>query len=252
MADEISNLPELSAEIVFGIPRPERNLEESASAEAEMTTISDSWRPLFESFDLELQDIAEIIGKNYYPPPGEVFRAFRLTPLPSVRVVIIGQDPYPGLDSSGQPAACGLAFSGRPGASPPASLKTIFEELAKDIPGFAPPPHGDLSSWARQGVLLFNKSLTVAPGCPGSHGNMWLGLVKAVVKAVQIACPRVIFLLWGSEAQKLRGLLHSGTRVLTAAHPSPNSKGFVGCRHFSLVNKLLEEQGDLPIEWKIQ
>jgi uracil-DNA glycosylase len=182
-----------------------------------------------------------------YPPPGEVYSALRLTPPGRVKVVILGQDPYHG---PGQ--AQGLAFSVRPGVRPPPSLRNIFRELADDL-GCAPPLNGDLTPWAKQGVLLLNAVLTVRAGAPNSHaGGGWERLSDAVIRALGRRRERVVFILWGAPAARKEALIDTGRhRVVKSAHPSPLSarRGFLGSRPFSRANRLLEEAGTAPVEW---
>ena len=192
----------------------------------------------------------ETAGKRIYPPRGSRLRAFELTPLDEVRVVILGQDPYHG---AGQ--AHGLAFSVPDGVRTPPSLVNIYKELAADC-GIRSPRGGNLEHWARQGVLLLNNSLTVQEGQAGSHQNKgWEAITDAAVAAVAAKSEPCVFLLWGSHARKkamrVPGLNSSHHLVLTAPHPSPLSahSGFFGCRHFSRANEFLKAHGRGTIEW---
>jgi uracil-DNA glycosylase len=191
-------------------------------------------------------------NKLIYPPAPLVFNAFLHTPFPQVKVVIIGQDPYHG---PGQ--AHGLSFSVPNGIPLPPSLKNIFSEIEQDL-GIPPPKEGCLSSWAKQGVLLLNATLTVRAKEPTSHyGKGWERFTDAVIKQLIEREDPVVFLLWGKSAQeKLESILHhQKTRhaVLTAAHPSPYSaySGFFGCRHFSKTNAYLTQWGKSPIRWDL-
>lgn len=191
-------------------------------------------------------------GKRIYPPRGSRLRALELTPLDQVRIVILGQDPYHG---PGQ--AHGLAFSVPAGIRTPPSLINIYKEIADDL-GFTPPGHGNLESWARQGVLLLNNSLTVEEGRAGSHQQFgWEPITDAAVAAVAEKAEPCVFLLWGSHARKkaarVPGLNGGRHLVLTAPHPSPLSahSGFFGCRHFSRANRFLEEHGRGAIDWRV-
>lgn len=188
-----------------------------------------------------------------YPKGSEYFAALDATPLPDVRVVILGQDPYHG---PGQ--AHGLCFSVREGVQPPPSLLNIFEEIRRDVgdgprDGRLRDGNGCLLSWARQGVLLLNSVLTVQRGQAASHrGKGWETFTDAVVAAVNARCDNVVFLLWGSYAQKkAAGVDSDKHRVLTAPHPSPLSahRGFFGCRHFSQANDFLVSRGLSAIDW---
>ncbi len=189
-------------------------------------------------------------GKEIYPPEADVFNALKLTELAGVKVVMLGQDPYHG---PGQ--AHGLCFSVRPGIKVPPSLRNMYKELESDIPGFKAPQHGFLESWARQGVLMLNTVLTVEKGKAHSHAGLgWETFTDKVIQAVNEHCEGVVFLLWGSHAQKKGS--HVDRRrhhVLSAPHPSPLSahRGFFGCRHFSKTNQLLEAQGKTPIDWQL-
>lgn len=185
----------------------------------------------------------------FTPKLEDWYRAYDLTPLDKVKVVILGQDPYP---TAGH--ACGLAFGVTKETSPlPASLRNIFKELTDDI-GCPFPQHGDLSSWATQGVLLLNTSLTTVVGQPNAHKGMWDGLINETLRAVS-AKEGVVFLLWGRQAQSFMPvILPSGkdrrNTVINGVHPSPLSahRGFFGSRPFSTVNSYLRE----PIDWEIR
>ena len=192
-------------------------------------------------------------GKRVFPRGDEWFRALDLTPLDSVRVVILGQDPYHGL---GQ--AHGLCFSVKPGTRPPPSLINIYKELASDL-GLARPGHGFLEHWARQGVLLLNSVLTVEMGLAASHRDRgWERFTDAVIRLINARPEPVVFMLWGSYAQKKAAFVDSTDKggrhlVLKAPHPSPLSahNGFFGCRHFSKANAFLEAHGAEPIDWAL-
>ena len=194
----------------------------------------------------------EAAGKLIYPPRGARLAALALTPLDKVKAVILGQDPYHG---AGQ--AHGLCFSVAPGVKVPPSLANIYKELASDL-GLAPPGHGNLENWARQGVLLLNNALTVEAGKPGSHQNLgWEAITDAAVAAVAAKVEPCVFLLWGSHARakasRVPGLGNGHHLVLTAPHPSPFSAhtGFLGCRHFSQANAFLEANGRGAIDWQL-
>ena len=183
-----------------------------------------------------------------YPAPEDVFNALRLTPLSEVKVLILGQDPYHG---AGQ--AHGLSFSVRPGVRPPPSLQNIYKELASDV-GFKVPRHGDLRSWARQGVLLLNAVLTVRQGEPNSHaGRGWEAFTDAVIKAVSAQPQPTVFILWGAYARKKAKLIAAPPHtILESAHPSPLSvTKFLGTRPFSQANASLEHAGREPIQWQL-
>jgi len=188
-------------------------------------------------------------GRRIFPKGSEWFRALDLTPLEQVRVVILGQDPYHG---AGQ--AHGLCFSVQPGVPPPPSLVNIFKELESDL-GIRPARHGLLDHWARQGVLLLNSVLTVEMGRAASHRDRgWERFTDAIVAAVNAKPEPVVFLLWGSYAQKKAAFVDQSRHlVLKAPHPSPLSahSGFFGCRHFSKANAFLENRGLPPIDWAL-
>ncbi len=187
-------------------------------------------------------------GKTIYPPQADVFNAFRSTELCDVKVVILGQDPYHGPNQ-----AHGLSFSVRPGIPAPPSLVNMYKELATDIPGFERPSHGYLQSWADQGVLLLNTVLTVEGGQAHSHAKLgWETFTDKVIAALNEHRQGVVFLLWGSHAQKKGSFIDTQRHhVLKAPHPSPLSahRGFLGCKHFSATNELLKKQGLEPINW---
>ena len=189
-------------------------------------------------------------GKVIYPPQQDVFNALKFTPLESVKVVILGQDPYHGPDQ-----AHGLCFSVLPGVKTPPSLINIYKELAADIDGFVIPKHGTLTRWAEQGVLLLNTVLTVEQGKAHSHAKWgWETFTDAVIDAVNRHQQGVVFLLWGSHAQKKgKHIDTSKHHVLSAPHPSPLSahRGFLGCKHFSQTNQLLSSQNKSPINWQL-
>lgn len=198
--------------------------------------------------------LTEIVRQEYsnpaqrvYPPASKIFAAFDTSPFKDTRVVIIGQDPYHG---PGQ--ANGLAFSVSPGTPIPPSLRNIFTEIHTDT-GAPLPTDGDLTRWARQGVLLLNASLTVREHLPKSHAGIgWEQLTDAAVRAINERREGVVFMLWGSDAIR-KGIIIDRTKhlVLTAPHPSPLSahRGFFGCRHFSQANAYLVAHGKRPIDW---
>lgn len=186
-------------------------------------------------------------GATVYPPGQLIFNAFNTTPFDKLKVVILGQDPYHG---AGQ--AMGLSFSVPDQIPIPPSLGNIYKELQKDI-GIPIPKTGNLTAWARQGVLLLNAMLTVRANEPASHAKIgWMDFTDAVIKKISSEKTGVVFLLWGKFAQEKQVLIDETRHfVLKAAHPSPFSadKGFFGCRHFSRTNELLVKQGLLPINW---
>ena len=187
-------------------------------------------------------------GKKIFPPGSQIFRAFDLTPLNQVKVVILGQDPYHGL---GQ--AHGLSFSVPEGVPAPPSLKNIFKEIESDM-GIKMSGYPNLENWARQGVLLLNAVLTVRSGEAASHSRIgWEQFTDAVIRYVSDNCDGVVFMLWGNFARGKKDLIDSQRHcVLEAAHPSPLARGaFFGCRHFSKANAYLQADGRTPIDWKL-
>ncbi len=188
-------------------------------------------------------------GKLIYPPWDLTFSAFNATPLKNVRVVILGQDPY---HSEGQ--AHGLSFSVPKGVKPPPSLMNIFKEIQRDL-HIPIPPHGCLDSWAEQGVLLLNASLSVAAGEAGSHQKQgWEVFTDKVISLLNDECEGLVFMLWGAYAQK-KGQCINGNKhlVLKAVHPSPLSayRGFLGCNHFSQTNEYLINKGEAAMNWHL-
>ncbi|MCR3756051.1 MAG: uracil-DNA glycosylase [Sodalis sp. Psp] len=188
-------------------------------------------------------------GITIYPPQKDVFNAFRFTELSLVKVVILGQDPYHGPNQ-----AHGLSFSVKPSVLVPPSLVNIYKELTNDIPGFVVPKHGCLQSWAKQGVMLLNTVLTVEENKAHSHASLgWETFTDKVIEVLNIHRKGIVFLLWGSHAQK-KGTIIDPKRhhVLKAPHPSPLSahRGFLGCHHFSKANDLLAQQGKQLIDWE--
>jgi len=191
-------------------------------------------------------------GRKIYPTEDKIFEALRLTLFEDVRVVIVGQDPYHG---PGQ--AHGLCFSVLPKVAIPPSLVNIYKELEQDL-NLSIPNHGYLTSWAKQGVLLLNATLTVEESKPMSHHKKgWERFTDAIIEAIATKKERVVFMLWGKNAQekchRVLDLLHERHLVLTASHPSPFSahSGFFGCRHFSKANTYLQNHGLPPIEWQL-
>lgn len=188
-------------------------------------------------------------GKEIYPPGPQMFNAFNSTPFDAVRVVILGQDPYHG---PGQ--AHGLSFSVPPGIPPPPSLLNIFKEIHRDL-GLPMPGHGCLQAWAEQGVLLLNAVLSVEQRQAASHqGRGWERFTDRAIERLNAGREGLVFLLWGSYAQKKGNLIDRQRHlVLTAPHPSPLSahRGFIGCGHFSRVNEYLQDRGEAPIDWQL-
>jgi uracil-DNA glycosylase len=222
----------------------------------QVIVLLNSWKPILERefkkdyFDKLYQNISfEYENQVVFPEKDRVFNAFNLTDYNNLKVVIIGQDPY---YNEGQ--ANGLAFSTHKNTPIPKSLRNIFIELQSDV-GIDYPQHGDLSKWAKQGVLLLNNVLTVRKGNPGSHRNLgWEIFTERVLKELNHYPRRLVYLLWGNDAIKKSQFIDTNKHcILKAPHPSPLSahRGFFGCKHFSQVNKLLNKQGIQEIDWQI-
>ncbi len=216
--------------------------------------IHKSWQKyLQKEFDSAyFQELTKFVKSEYsrkaiYPPAPLIFNAFNLTPFDSVKVVLIGQDPYHG---AGQ--AHGLAFSVKKGIPKPPSLQNIFKEIKSDI-GTDIPIDGDLTRWAKQGVFMLNTVLTVRHSQAGSHAHKgWETYTDSVIKILSETKENLVFLLWGNYARAKRDLINQNNHlVLEAVHPSPFSadKGFFGCKHFSKTNKYLKEHRVEEIEW---
>ena len=189
-------------------------------------------------------------GNNIYPKGPDIFNAFNITPFSEVKVVILGQDPY-----HGEFQAHGLSFSVQKGITPPPSLKNIYKELVTDIPGFYIPNHGDLTAWAKQGVLLLNASLTVRANTPGSHQKKgWEEFTDHVIKTISDKKEGVVFILWGAFAQAKAELIDKTKHhIIKSPHPSPFSadRGFFGSKPFSKTNEILINKGKKPIDWQV-
>ena len=208
--------------------------------------LADEWgKEYYQSLRLFLR--REYATQTVYPDMHDIFNALKYTSFSDVKVVIIGQDPY-----HGPRQAHGLCFSVQEGVEPPPSLKNMFKELSTDV-GKPTPPNGDLTAWAKQGVLLLNTVLTVRQGQPTSHqGQGWEQFTDRVIAELNNKQTPVVFLLWGAHAQRKAQLITNPIHYkLATVHPSPLSahRGFFGCRHFSKANALLEKHGMKPIEW---
>lgn len=187
-------------------------------------------------------------GKRIFPPGKLIFKAFELTPVDEVKVVILGQDPY-----HGQGQAMGLSFSVPDSVQMPPSLCNIFKEIHDDL-GVEMSGYPNLENWARQGVLLLNAVLTVRAGEPASHSKIgWTQFTDAVIKYLSDNKSGIVFLLWGNFARSKKEIIDcSRHHVLEAAHPSPLARGaFFGCRHFSKTNELLVQEGREPVNWQL-
>ena len=220
------------------------------------TQIEESWRiALKEDFESDyFKKLKEFLKKEkedqtIFPPGSLIFNAYNLCPLPKVKVVIIGQDPYHGL---GQ--AHGLCFSVPKGIDIPPSLKNIYKELNSDL-GIPIPNHGNLEKWANQGVLLLNAILTVRAHQAASHHKQgWETFTDKTIKTISELRAGIVFLLWGNYAIKKKELIDTNKHfVLTSVHPSPlsASRGFLGCKHFSKTNQILRENSLGEIDWDV-
>lgn len=216
--------------------------------------IEDSWKEQLKSeFDKGyFVDLVRFVKDEYnaetvYPKGKDIFRAFDTCSFQNTRVVVIGQDPYHGPNQ-----AHGLCFSVNDGVRVPPSLRNIFKEMKDDL-GCTIPKSGNLSSWASQGVLLLNATLTVRAASPGSHQKKgWETFTDRVIEVLSNNREQLVFLLWGAYAQRKGAIINRSKHlVLEAAHPSPFAahKGFFGCKHFSRTNKYLEKNGRVPIQW---
>ncbi len=205
-------------------------------------------KPYFRSLLNQIEQ-ARRSGKTVYPSKTDTYAALDHTPYADVKAVIIGQDPYHGTDQ-----AHGLSFSVKKGVTIPPSLRNIYKELHSDL-GIMPANHGNLTEWAKQGVLLLNASLTVEAGKAGSHAKLgWQTFTDHIISSLNHHPEPIVFLLWGSHAQKKGRIIdRSKHHVLECAHPSPLSayRGFFGCKHFSKANTLLIQAGREPINWQL-
>ena len=193
---------------------------------------------------------SEYFSRKIYPDMHDIFNALKYTPYNSVKAVILGQDPY-----HGEGQAHGLCFSVKKGVTPPPSLVNIFKELNSDL-GIPIARHGELTDWAKNGVLLLNTALTVREGAPNSHrGKGWEIFTDAVISALNQRNTPIVFILWGANAKAKASLITNPIHLkITAAHPSPLSayNGFFGCKHFSKTNEFLIKNGIEPIDWRLK
>ena len=210
--------------------------------------LADEWeKPYYKKLRAFLKE--EYATRTIYPDMHDIFNALKYTSFADTKVVIIGQDPY-----HGEGQAHGLCFSVKKGVTPPPSLKNIYKELHSDI-GFEIPNHGELVSWAKQGVLMLNNVLTVREAMPNSHKGMgWEIFTDRVISELNKKETPVVFLLWGANAQKKAEIIDNPLHhKLISVHPSPlsASRGFLGCKHFSKTNEILDKKHIKPINWDI-
>lgn len=206
-------------------------------------------KPYMKSLKAFLQQEKQA-GHTVYPKGTDIFNAFKHTPFDEVKVVILGQDPYHGI---GQ--AHGLSFSVQKGVVPPPSLKNIYKELADEFPDFSIPNHGELTSWAKQGVLLLNATLTVRAHTAGSHQNKgWEQFTDKVITELSEKRTGLVFILWGNYAKQKEVLIDQNKHfIIKSAHPSPFSayNGFFGSKPFSKTNEILKKEGKKEIDWQV-
>lgn len=217
------------------------------------------WESVFKFAEPEIEDISSILETQekmygaFFPYKRNIFKAFEITPLNNVKVVIIGQDPYHDL-VQGEPRAQGMSFSVSENANIPPSLRNIFTEIKNEYPeSFETPQHGNLSFWGYQGVFLLNACLTVKPRAAGSHKKLWVGFIVKVIQAINTVNPNCIYVLWGEKAQSLGRYIGDKAKILTSSHPSPFSvnRGFYGNNHFKEINQILQDLGKSQINWNL-
>lgn len=214
------------------------------------------WTTEFKKYKSAIKNISDLISKceekygAYYPDKKDVFKAFRLTPLETVKVVIYGQDPYPTLLANGNCRAQGLAFSVSKDDDIPGSLKNIYKEIKNDFPMFVAPKHGDLTYLAERGVFLYNQALTYCPENPKCYLNLWNRFNNIVIKILNENIDNCIYVLWGKKAEKLSEHIKS-REIITGVHPSPISanRGFFNKKYFLKINITLERQGKKQINF---
>jgi uracil-DNA glycosylase len=216
--------------------------------------VDDGWARALAPVEAQVAKMGEFLraeiaeGRGYLPAGANVLRAFSF-PFDQVRVLIVGQDPYP---TPGH--AVGLSFSVAPEVRPlPRSLENIYKEYESDL-GYPKPANGDLSPWSRQGVMMLNRVLTVAPGTPASHrGKGWEAVTECAIQALVARSQPMVAVLWGRDAGTLKPMLGANVAVIESVHPSPlsASRGFFGSRPFSRANTLLTEMGAEPIDWRL-
>jgi uracil-DNA glycosylase len=219
--------------------------------------IHDSWISILEEYFDAIKVIAtEDIGNSrIHPPADDVWNAFTM-PYDSIKVVIIGQDPYPSIGKDGLPVAHGYSFSCRYPNPPQPSLKTIFKELKRSIEGFKEPKHGDISAWKDQGILLLNLYLTMTPNSNERH-EFWGNVMISIITGLSYKRKNVVFMLWGQKARSLKSNIDDRKHlILEAIHPSPmnslRKEKFVGCNHFALCNEYLIKHETEPIDWNVE
>lgn len=230
--------------------------EDSTIYEAFYNKYYPGWSEVFQQYKGEMKNVSDIISKaqqrtgRIYPMKKDIFRALEMTPLDKVKVVIWGQDPYPTLLSNGKPRAQGYSFGVDKSDEVPKSLINIYKELKNEYPEFNIPRHGDLSGWAKQGVLFMNTSLCYSPSDPKAYLNLWFRFTNIIIEILNEKVPNCIHVMWGNRCEKLIDNI-SSREIYTAPHPSPLSayRGFFGCNHFIKINITLMRQGKEEIDW---
>lgn len=216
----------------------------------------EGWTEQFQKHKHQMNCISKMIDDKekevgrYYPLKNDLFKCLELTPLNKVKVVIWGQDPYPNVKSNGLPRAQGYSFGVSRDDDVPKSLLNIYKELKQEIPEFQQPKHGDLTGWAKQGILFMNTSLCFSPKEPKAFSNLWLRFTNIIIDIINENVPNCIHLLWGKKCEVLEDSI-SSREIYKAPHPSPLSayQGFFGCNHFIKVNITLQRQNKNPIVW---
>lgn len=208
------------------------------------------WKEVFRQGDAELAEISEQLEARgeYWPAPKYLYHIFRICPLAHVKVVIIGQDPYPHPTD-----AYGIAFSTPPDSRSRPSLKTMYKELERCYEDFVAPDHGCLLPWVEQGVFLLNYCLTYHPHhkLTGADMNVWMKFIRLVIDAICVQNPNAVFVLWGKKAEIVKSRI-KGCKVITGAHPSTiGGDRFTGCGHFLEINEYLVKKGETPIDWRL-
>jgi len=218
------------------------------------------WRADFALLEKRIKHAGRMIeeeeakgGYLSFPPRADLFRALENTRVHNVKLIILGQDPYHSVDATGRPMANGMSFSVRRGQRVPPSLVNIYAELRRSYPEYRVPNHGDLTYWARQGVLLLNTCLTVKPGEADSHKRVWRGVISGLIDRIVLYNPTCVIMIWGKKAEEAASTYPASLTRLVAGHPSPLNRtgNFAGCDHFRQANVILQGQGFAPIDWQL-
>jgi len=248
---------------IIPVEPEQKNIESMTLEELLKYKTPTGWGSVFEFCTKDITHISGILkykeekhGK-WFPLKRELFNALDLVPPSKVKVIIIGQDPYHGMGNTGLPQAMGLSFSVRPGEKVPSSLLNILLEIGSTVPHASIQKYyGDLTNWARQGVLLLNTCLTVQRGEAKSHGDIWKSVVITILNEVGKYNPKPIVLLWGKDAERCSKYLPNKSIILKAPHPSGMNNGreqkFLGCQHFVKVNEILKANNEELIDWSVK